>query len=71
MSAFRNELTRDCCRMVKQRSHPIFTDVNFNSMRVAHLNVFHNYILTAMKMHHYIKAWGVNVNKHHRFIWGA
>jgi hypothetical protein len=57
--------------MVKQRSHPIFTDMNFNSMKVAHLNVFHNYVLTAMKMHYYIKTWGVDVDKHHRLIWGA
>lgn len=33
-----------------------------------HLNVYQNFTLLAMKMHHYLRQWCLDILKHHAFV---
>ena len=56
--------------MAKQRVHPIFTDTKFNSIRVVYLNLYHNFVLTAMKMYQYLKNLGTDSDRNHHYLLG-
>jgi len=55
-------------QLTKAKSHIIFCDSGLNSPHVVHLNVYQNFLLSAMKMHHYLREWGLNVTKSACFI---
>jgi hypothetical protein len=46
------------CRLVNTRSQIIFSDRHLNSWNVVHLNIYQNFLMTAVKMHEYLKGWG-------------
>jgi hypothetical protein len=50
-------------RMAKHKSHVIFCDTTLNTERVVHRNVYQNFLLAAMKMHCYVRDWGVDLGK--------
>ncbi|TFY78052.1 hypothetical protein EWM64_g5961 [Hericium alpestre] len=52
----------------KTKSHTIFCDISLNPEHVVYLNVYQNFMLVAMKMHHYLRSWGLNINKNAAFI---
>ncbi|KAG8979678.1 hypothetical protein FRB90_008014 [Tulasnella sp. 427] len=41
----------------KMRNLAVYNDTSFNGRKVVYLNVFQNFVLTAMKMHCYLKSW--------------
>lgn len=55
-------------RQVKLRSHIIYSDSGLNTEQTIYLNVYQNFVLTAMKMHRYIRTWGINTSKNSMFI---
>jgi len=59
---------RKMLQMARQNSHFIYTDTAFNSEHVVYINIYQNFVLTAMKTHNYIKSWGLNVSRHHKFL---
>jgi hypothetical protein len=58
-------------RLAKARSHILFCDVDINPDHVAYLNIYQNFVLSAMKMHGYIRTWRINVHKSIKFIRSA
>jgi hypothetical protein len=46
----------------------IYTDTQLNGLHTAHVNVYQSFIITAMKMHHYIMGWGTNIAKNAKFL---
>ncbi|KAG8870325.1 hypothetical protein FRB97_009861 [Tulasnella sp. 331] len=44
--------------VAKMRNHAIFHDTNLNGRKIVYVNVFQNFLFTAMKMHGYLKSWG-------------
>lgn len=55
-------------RLARAKSHAIFSDGELNSERVVYLNIYQNLLLTAMKMHEYIRDWGVRGRKNTAFL---
>ena len=55
-------------RLARAKSHAIFSDRELNSERVIYLNIYQNLLLTAMKMHEYIRDWGVSGRKNTTFL---
>ena len=55
-------------RLTKAKSHILFTDVGLNSRHTIYLNIYQNFLLSAMKMHHYLRQWGYNVKKNTSFL---
>ncbi|THH09180.1 hypothetical protein EW146_g8757 [Bondarzewia mesenterica] len=55
-------------QLAKAKSHIIYCDTDLNSERVVYFNVYQNFLLVAMKMHHYLKCWGTNIGKNTKFI---
>jgi telomerase reverse transcriptase len=55
-------------RIAKARSHMIYTDTQLNGLHTAYVNVYQSFIITALKMHHYIMGWGTNVAKNAKFL---
>lgn len=53
---------------MKRRSHVIYTDTELNSVDVVYLNIYQSFISMAMKMHGYIRTWGLNTSKSTNFI---
>jgi hypothetical protein len=45
-------------------------DTKFNSIRVVYLNLYHNFVVTAMKMHQYLKNWGTDIDRNHHYLLG-
>ena len=43
--------------MAKAKSHAIFSDRDLNTEYVVYLNVYQNALLTALKMHEYLRTW--------------
>lgn len=43
------------CRMGKHRTHILFCDTVLSTATTVHLNVYQNFLLTAMKMHLYLR----------------
>jgi hypothetical protein len=48
----------------------MYTDPIFNSLPVVYSNLYQNFLILAMKMLNYTKAWGVDPDKHRDFILG-
>jgi hypothetical protein len=57
-------------RSAKARSHVIYTDTDLNGSHTVHVNVYQNFIVSAMKMHHYLMAWGIDVGKNTKLLRG-
>jgi hypothetical protein len=57
-------------RLAKNRSHIIYTDTGLNGLHTAYVNVYQNSIICALKMHHYLMSWGINVAKNAKFLHG-
>ncbi|KAL7279239.1 hypothetical protein ACG7TL_007079 [Trametes sanguinea] len=55
-------------QLAKSKSHIIYNDAALNSSHAVHLNVYQNFLVLAMKMHHYLRSWGLDVSKHHAFV---
>lgn len=55
-------------RLTKAKSHILFTDVGLNSRHTIYLNIYQNFLLSAMKMHHYLRQWGFDVKKSTAFL---
>jgi hypothetical protein len=58
-------------RMARTRSHILFTDSSLNSSFTVHLNIYENFLITAMKVVQYVMEWGVDVNKAQALLRGA
>ncbi|CCM03069.1 uncharacterized protein FIBRA_05189 [Fibroporia radiculosa] len=54
--------------LTKAKSHILFCDADLNSPRTVYLNIYQNFLLTAMKMHHYLHQWGLNTKKSSPFL---
>ncbi|KAF7374776.1 Telomerase reverse transcriptase [Mycena sanguinolenta] len=63
-AAFRHKMLQ----LAKARSHVIFNDSNLNSLDTVYLNIYQNFLLSAMKMNGYIRDWGLHTNKHASFL---
>ena len=46
----------------------MYCDAGLNTEHIIYLNVYQNLVLTAMKMHRYIRTWGINTTKNSAFI---
>ena len=57
--------------MAKSRSHIIYNDADLNSIDAIYVNVYQNFVLLAMKMHHYVRQLGLDLAKGHDFIMSA
>lgn len=57
-----------CARQTKFRSHIIYCDTDLNTDHTVYLNIYQNFILTAMKIHQYIRNWGISTTKSSNFI---
>ncbi|KAF7974772.1 hypothetical protein HWV62_11243 [Athelia sp. TMB] len=55
-------------QQAKLRSHIVYCDMGLNTEHTVYLNVYQNFVLTAMKMHRYIRTWGINTIKNSAFI---
>ncbi|OJA16662.1 hypothetical protein AZE42_09265, partial [Rhizopogon vesiculosus] len=60
--------TRKMLQLAKARSHIIYTDTGLNGLHTAYVNVYQNSIISAIKMHHYLMSWGINVAKNAKFL---
>ena len=61
-------LKRFLLRLARAKSHAIFSDTVLNSEHVVYLNIYQNLLLTAMKMHQYIRDWGVSGRRNNSFL---
>lgn len=59
---------RMCYRLAKSKSHIIFNDCVLNPRSVVLKNIYENFLLCAMKMHHYLQSWGLEIPKSSKFI---
>lgn len=57
-------------RMAKAKSHAIFSDRELNTEYVVYLNIYQNSLMTAMKMHEYLRTWCVNKRRNNAFLRG-
>lgn len=55
-------------RLSQFTSHIIFNDVGLNSTNTIYRNIYQNFLLTAMKMHHYVRSWKLDVEAHSSFL---
>ena len=56
--------------MSKAKSHIIFCDTSLSSQRCVYLNIYENFLLVAMKMQRYLRAWGPKrVQRNQKFIY--
>jgi telomerase reverse transcriptase len=55
-------------RLAKARSHALYCDERLNTEHVVYLNIYQNFVLSAMKMHGYFHTWGLDVGKSTQFI---
>lgn len=46
--------------MAKHRSHIIFSDAELNPSDVVYKNIYQNFLVSAMKIHRYLRAWSVS-----------
>jgi len=58
-------------RLAKYRSHMLFCDTTLNPEHVVYLNAYQNFLIVAVKMLAYIRAWGINISKSSKFIFSA
>ncbi len=57
-------------RFAKAKCHAIFSDGYLNSRHIIHLNVYQNLMLTALKMHEYLRDWGTGSWINYSFLRG-
>lgn len=57
-------------RQTKLRSHILYNDFDLNTDEGVYLNIYQNFVLTAMKMHQYIRNWGISPSKSPKYIKG-
>ena len=57
-------------RQIKSRSHILFNDFELNTENNVYLNIYQNFVLTAVKVHRYIRSRGVKLSKNPKFIKG-
>ena len=57
-------------RQTKLRSHILYNDFDLNTDETVYLNIYQNFVLTAMKMHQYIRNWGIRPSKSPKYIKG-
>ncbi|PIL35516.1 hypothetical protein GSI_02244 [Ganoderma sinense ZZ0214-1] len=55
-------------QLAKSKSHIIYNDAELNSREAIYVNLYQNFAVLAMKMHHYLRQWGLNIDKSHTFI---
>ncbi|THG96236.1 hypothetical protein EW026_g5564 [Hermanssonia centrifuga] len=60
--------TQKMLRLAKSRSHIIFTDSRLNSIQTVYKTIYQNFLLTAMKMHYYIRIWKLDLSRSSAFI---
>jgi len=56
--------------LAKAKSHAIFSDRELNTEHVVYLNIYQNFLLTAMKMHEYLRDWDTNGKRNNNFLRG-
>ena len=64
VSAYNNR----CSRLGRAKSHVIFCDTDLNTIHGVYLNAYQNFLVVAMRMHHYLRSWGANIRKNLKFI---
>ena len=72
-SAFHNNQPRSLLipslpRLGRAKSHIIFCDTDLNTIPGVYLNAYQNFLVVAMRMHHYLRSWGANIRKNLKFI---
>jgi hypothetical protein len=55
-------------RLGRAKSHIIFCDTDLNTIPGVYLNAYQNFLVIAMRMHHYLRSWGANIRKNLKFI---
>lgn len=55
-------------RQVKRRNHIIYVDTDLNTWETVYLNIYQEYVSMAMKMHGYIRTWGIDAARSTTFI---
>lgn len=55
-------------QMAKAKSHAIFSDRDLNTEYVVYLNIYQNSLMTAMKMHEYLRTWSLNGKRNNIFL---
>ncbi|KAJ7761910.1 hypothetical protein DFH07DRAFT_413246 [Mycena maculata] len=55
-------------QLAKARSHIIFNDIDLNTQHAVYLNIYQNFLLSALKMNGYIRDWGLDTKKHAPFL---
>lgn len=68
VSRYHGAQAESSCRLAKSKSHIIYNDVELNSKDAVYLNLYQNYAVLAMKMHYYLREWGLDLSKSHAFV---
>ena len=55
-------------RLAKAKSHLVFSDTYFNTEHVVYLNIYQNLLMIAIKMHEYLRDWGVSGKRNISFL---
>ncbi|CAA7267063.1 unnamed protein product [Cyclocybe aegerita] len=55
-------------QLAKAKSHAIFSDSDLNTEHVVYLNLYQNLLMTAVKMHEYIRDWSANRRRNNTFL---
>ncbi|KJA26222.1 hypothetical protein HYPSUDRAFT_36483 [Hypholoma sublateritium FD-334 SS-4] len=58
-------------QLAKAKSHLIFSDIDLNTERVVYLNIYQNLLMIAIKMHEYLRNWGVGGKRNISFLRGV
>jgi hypothetical protein len=56
--------------MARMRSHILFTDMSLNTSFTVHLNIYENFLITAVKVVQYVMEWGIDVSKAQALLQG-
>ena len=65
---FRSTYNNCHSRLGRAKSHIIFCDTDLNTIPGVYLNAYQNFLVIAMRMHHYLRSWGANIRKNLKFI---
>ncbi|GJE88721.1 telomerase reverse transcriptase [Phanerochaete sordida] len=60
--------TQKMLQLSQFTSHIIFSDPALNTADTVHRNIYQNFLISAMKMHHYIHSWKLDAEKHASFL---
>src|SRR5216684_3570309 len=55
-------------RLGRAKSHIVFCDTDLNTIPGVYLNAYQNFLVVAMRMHHYLRSWGANIHKNLKYI---